>query len=203
MHKEILTGSQSKLLPLVKQFAKDFYLVGGTAIALHLGHRQSIDFDLFQYKTFNNLSIQRKILKFSEIDKILVSRQNELTLLISGVKMTFFEYPFKIDCAVRFETIKLPDLLTLAAMKAYALGMRAKWKDYADLYFIIKDHYTTTQIAGRAKEIFEDKFSQKIFLTQLAYFKDINYSEKIDYLPGFEVDDEIIKKQLIEFSLQI
>ena len=48
MHTEIFNISQVALLPLVKQFKKEFYLVGGTAIALHIGHRRSIDFDLFQ-----------------------------------------------------------------------------------------------------------------------------------------------------------
>ena len=49
MHKEILTAEQNKLLPLVESFAKDFGLVGGTAIALHLGHiARSIDFDLLR-----------------------------------------------------------------------------------------------------------------------------------------------------------
>jgi hypothetical protein len=52
MHLEILTDKQKELLPLISQFKRNFYLVGGTAIALHLGHRESIDFDLFSY---NNL----------------------------------------------------------------------------------------------------------------------------------------------------
>jgi len=46
MHSEILTNEQSELLPLIKLFSKDYHLVGGTAIALHIGHRRSIDFDL-------------------------------------------------------------------------------------------------------------------------------------------------------------
>jgi hypothetical protein len=53
MFDNILTTNQKKLLPLIKKFSLDFYLVGGTAIALHLGHRRSIDFDLFTEKKFN------------------------------------------------------------------------------------------------------------------------------------------------------
>jgi len=48
MHKEILDNNQLSLLDLVKSFRREFYLVGGTAIALHIGHRRSIDFDLFK-----------------------------------------------------------------------------------------------------------------------------------------------------------
>jgi len=47
MHKEILSGNQMALLPFVQKFIKEYYLAGGTAIALHIGHRRSIDFDLF------------------------------------------------------------------------------------------------------------------------------------------------------------
>jgi hypothetical protein len=47
MHEEILTKNQLELLSLIRVFNRSFYLVGGTAIALYLGHRQSIDFDLF------------------------------------------------------------------------------------------------------------------------------------------------------------
>ena len=51
MHKEILNQAQINLLPLVKLFFKDFGLVGGTAIALRLGHRQSVDYDYLQPKS--------------------------------------------------------------------------------------------------------------------------------------------------------
>ena len=49
MHEEILNDDQQKLLPLMAQFRREYYLVGGTAIALHLGHRRSVDFDMFKF----------------------------------------------------------------------------------------------------------------------------------------------------------
>ena len=54
MHEEILNGDQQKLLPLMAQFRREYYLVGGTAIALHLGHRRSIDFDMFKMSAINH-----------------------------------------------------------------------------------------------------------------------------------------------------
>jgi hypothetical protein len=92
--------------------------------------------------------------------------------------------------------------LTLAALKAYALGRRSKWKDYVDLYFIIKSGVSLKRIISRADKIFGNNFNEKIFRVQLAYFKDIDYSEKVDYLPGFEIADERIKKELIQMSLK-
>ena len=61
MHKEILTKEQVELLPLLKEFKGKFYLVGGTAIALHIGHRRSIDFDLFSEKKFPKFSDKENV----------------------------------------------------------------------------------------------------------------------------------------------
>lgn len=74
----------------------------------------------------------------------------------------------------------IPDLLTLAAMKAYALGRWSKWKDYVDLLFILESHYNIDQISKRASEIFKDGFSEKMLRVQMVYFKDIDYSEAIE-----------------------
>ena len=96
----------------------------------------------------------------------------------------------------------MPDLLTLTAMKAFALGGRNKWKDYVDLYFILKGKFTVSEIAKKAKELFAGEFNEKIFRNQLAYFDDMNYAEVVEFMPGFEVGDAVVKKALVEFSLQ-
>lgn len=201
MHKEILNQAQINLLPLLKLFSKDFGLVGGTAIALHLGHRQSLDFDLFSTNKFNSSAIRQKIASANSIGRVFKDSKEEYSILVNKVKLTFLYYPFKISFIKNFVKIKMPDLLTLAAMKAYALGRRAKWKDYVDLYFIIKDFHSIDQINKKAKQIFKSEFNEKIFRSQLGYFKDLDYTEKIIYAPGFAVSDEIIKQALIKFSL--
>lgn len=201
IHSEILTKEQTELLPLIKSFFEDFGLVGGTAIALLMGHRRSVDFDLFTDKEFENIKVRKEILKFNKIDKVIMDEGGQYTIIINKVRFTFFSFPFKIDFSERFDNIiKLPDLLTLAAMKAYALGRRAKWKDYVDLYFIMKD-CDINKVIRKAEIIFGDEFNEKMFRTQLAYFKDIDYTEKIDYMERFEIDDGIIKRKLTEFSL--
>jgi len=202
MHHQILNKQQKKILPLLKKFSSNFGLVGGTAIALYLEHRQSIDFDLFTLKKFKNLSIRNIISKYYKIEKILINELDEYTIIVNGVKITFLHFPFKIEFNNNFDNIiKTPDLLTLGAMKIYALGQRAKWKDYVDLYFIIKNHYSLKQIIKKAKQIFKNEFNEKIIRVQLAYFKDIDYSEKIIYTKGFEINNKIIEKKLRKISL--
>lgn len=202
MYKEILTEEQKKLLPLVGKFSKDFGLVGGTAIALNIGHRQSIDFDLFSLKKFDNYRIKRKISEYCKIDGILADEEGQYTFLIKGARFAFLHYPYKINFSKKLDNIiKLPNLLTLAAMKAFTLSRRAKWKDYVDLYFIIRDYFPLKEISKHGKKIFGNEFNEKIFRESLSYFQDINYGEKVIFMSGFEVANEIIKKELIKFSL--
>lgn len=203
MHKEILTQEQDKLLPALKTFLRGFGLVGGTAIALQIGHRRSIDFDMFSLKRFNNSAIERKIKENVKIDKIIVDKLDEFTFVAQDVKFTFFHYIYEIEYPQKLDSIvRMPDLLTLAAMKAFALGRRAKWKDYVDLYFIMRDFHGINEIVKRGNEIFGSEFNDKIFKVQLSYFKDINYEETVKFLPGFEVSDEEIKNKLVDFSLE-
>ncbi|MEK7064953.1 MAG: nucleotidyl transferase AbiEii/AbiGii toxin family protein [Patescibacteria group bacterium] len=198
MHPEILSKEQIKLLPVAGLFKNNFGLVGGTAIALYLGHRRSIDFDLFSDKEFDNFKIRKKIEREEKIYTVYKDEQGQYTFLLSGVQFTFFNYPFSIEYKHIFEDyFRLPDLLTLAAMKAYVLGRRAKWKDYVDLYFILRDRHSLIEIAAQAKKIFAGEFNERIFREQLCFFDDVNYTETIDYMPGFEVSDKEIKKALI------
>lgn len=203
MHKEILTREQVALLPFLAQFKKDWGLVGGTAVALYLGHRESIDFDMFSYKPpFGNLSLQRRIEKTRRIDKIVVNKEGEFTFVLGSVKFTFFHYPFDIDYSENFENvIRLPTLLTLAAMKAFAIGQRNKWKDYVDMYFILRNDHSVEEISAHAHMLFGDRFNERMFRNQLSYFDDINYTEPVVFRPSLEVADEKIKRALEEYSL--
>jgi len=111
-------------------------------------------------------------------------------------------YPFKFNLDVSYkDIIRMPDLLTLAAIKSYALGRRAKWKDYVDLYFIFKRH-SFEKVIERAQEIFGKEFNEKLFREELAYFDDIDYTEEVDYIGDFKIENETIKERLNEISLQ-
>jgi hypothetical protein len=204
MHTEVLTHEQEDLLPLLKTFSDKFGLVGGTAVALQIGHRESIDFDLFKIRPspLDIMALRTRLTSFTEIEKVLIENPDEYTLIAGGVRFTFYNYPFGVEYSEKFkDAIRLPDLLSLAAMKAFALGKRAKWKDYVDLYFIFKD-YSLRDVSEKSREIFDGEFNEKLFRQQLSYFEDIDYSEEVVYTEGFEVSDEIVRKYLQELSLR-
>jgi hypothetical protein len=94
------------------------------------------------------------------------------------------------------------ELLDLAAMKAYALGRRSKWKDYIDLYFLLRDHFSIHQISIRALQIFETLFLEKLFQSQLSFFTDIDYSESVEFLAPPVPEDEI-REFLIEKAIDL
>lgn len=196
MHTDILSEKQRELLPWVRQFKREFYLVSGTAIALYLGHRKSIDFDLFKLGHINHKKNLERIQQSGCTYQITRRVTEQMNLILNDVKVTFFQYPFDVQATQNVENIfRVPTLLDLAAMKAYALGRRSKWKDYVDLYFLLKDHFTIEQICTRATEIFGELFSEKMFRAQLCYFEDVDYSEEVDWLiPNPPTNEEIQEK---------
>lgn len=203
MHSEILNDKQMQLLPLMAQFRREYYLVGGTAIALYIGHRRSIDFDLFKPSAINH---KRNLdtISATPFEHVITRRVSEqMNLIVNDVKLTFFQYPFPIEPTAKFETyFRLPSLLQLAAMKAYALGRRSKFKDYVDLYFLLRDHFTIADITACASEVFGELFSEKMFRSQLCYFDDIDYTEAVDWLISNPPTDVEIKQALTEFAVQ-
>ncbi len=199
MYTNILNKQQEQLLPLISLFSKDYFLVGGTAIALFLGHRTSVDFDLF-----TNLNVKRR-----KIKNILEKKQAEYTviheaydqlhIIIAGVKLTFFNFPFKIEHKQHLENyITIPSLIDLAAMKAFALGGRAKWKDYVDLYYLLKSQFTISEIEQKAEFYFNNRFNKKLFRQQISYFDDIDYTEPVIYMSENHPTDNVIKSFLID-----
>ena len=122
-----------------------------------------------------------------------------MNLIVNDVKVTFFQYPFPVQPTEKYETyFRLPSLPQLAAMKAYALGRRSKWKDYVDLFFLLKEHFSIEEISKCATGLFGDLYSEKMFRAQLCYFEDVDYTEAVDYLIPDPPTDEEIRNSLTE-----
>ena len=85
MHSEVLTEEQRELLPLIRSFSNDYYLVGGTAIALYIGHRRSIDFDLFTTRNIKRRSIRNLIEKRGfVVDNLLYEAFDQMHLVVNN-----------------------------------------------------------------------------------------------------------------------
>ncbi len=203
MYKEILSDKQLELLPTMAKFRREYYLVGGTAIALHLGHRRSIDFDLFKPTALNHKKNLDRITDSGCSYFVTRRVAEQMNLIVNDVKVAFFQYPFPVQPIEKFESyFRMPSLLQLAAMKAYTLGRRSKWKDYVDLFFLLNEHFSIAQISECATNLFGDLYSEKMFRAQLCYFEDVDYTEEVDYLTPNPPSNEEIRNSLTEIVQQ-
>ena len=198
MHTEVLTKEGTKIFPLLSKF-DDFYLAGGTALALQIGHRISVDFDLFSEKEISE-NLLAKVKRIFEGKTIIPSVNNpdELTVFIDNVKTTFLKYPFSVKNEfIDYEGVKLLDAEEIAVTKAYSVGRRGTLKDYIDLYFIISEKISSLdKIMEMAKNKFGNDFNDRLFLEQLVYFNDIDET-KIQFLK------EPITKDDLEFFFKL
>ena len=178
MHQEAITSKAGELLSALTKFSriKDFYLVGGTALALQIGHRISVDLDWFGQKPLPK-NLLSSLKKFFPGRKILVDvlKTEELTIRIDGVQITFLHYPFPwVDKPVNGDGFNLASIKQIAVMKAQTINRRAAFKDYVDLYFVVRDIDVSLQeIIRAAGNAFKEEFNSRLFLEQLVYMEDI------------------------------
>jgi hypothetical protein len=176
MHYNILDKKRLDLLPLLMALKGDFYLGGGTALALQIGHRDSIDFDFFKE---GNIDTNRLFNELQDIfkDHKLVKTQddhNTLSIIVGDdVKLSFFGYKYSlIDLALDEEFLRLASIIDIGCMKLSAITGRATNKDYIDIYYILKD-VILTDLLEKASEKFQD-LDRNLILKSLVYFKDVN-----------------------------
>jgi hypothetical protein len=179
MYLETITLKQKIIFEKLKSFS-EFYLVGGTALALQIGHRISIDFDLFSEKDTTTQLLQKvkRVFKESKIE-IIVKHSEQLSVIIDQIKIDFVKYPFPLLFKlIRYQGVDLVNVQEIAAMKAYTMGRRETMKDYIDLYYILKQgHMTLEKIIELGQKKYRDEFNARLFLEQLIYLKDVQEME--------------------------
>lgn len=150
------------------------YLAGGTACALRLGHRISVDLDFFTPKEFDSKELTKSLRK---IGKFKLERRSWGTILgtIEAVKFSIFvyKYPLLYPCKSLFN-IKLLDVRDIAAMKIDAISTRGMKRDFIDLYFICREGNTSLRKILFFYEHKYGKLSSNIIHIQksLVYFVD-------------------------------
>ncbi len=165
------------------QLLKDFFLVGGTALALQLGHRISIDLDLFTQLPFDQnflLSELESKYKF-QLD---YESKNTLKGEIKNVKVDFIahNYPL-VKPLIRKEGVRMASPEDIAAMKLNAVsGNGTRLKDFIDIAYL-SPILTLSQMV----DAYEGKYASRnplMLLKALEYHNDINFKEIIEMLDG-------------------
>lgn len=195
MHQEALNEEGKRLFPSFGKFL-DFYLAGGTALALQIGHRISVDFDFFSQSEIpeNVLEELKEIFSNYRIT-VSVNNPEELTVFLNETKITFIKYPFPvIKPIIEYQGIRLLDVKEIGATKAYVIGRRGDFKDYVDLYYILSEgHSSLDEIINLAEVKYQNEFNSRLFLEQLVYLEDIEETQLIF------LKKQVTKKELEKF----
>lgn len=195
----LLVKTKAVLLGLIKTapFLQDYVLVGGSALALHLCHRQSEDLDFFTYTdNFQKQDILR-YLKYFKQTEVLNDNADQLDLLVDGVKVTFFNAKWAFLRPTNISIFNVASLQAIAAMKTNTLFLRAKYRDYYDLYCLVKHGMSIRDIFTASQGIV-DGISYKLLCIALLYIDDIE-DDNIAYLDPQEV---VSKQQIRAFFEQ-
>ena len=174
----------------------DFILVGGTALALHLGHRISEDIDLFSRERFD---VDRLLHELATSIKHTVKVKTPIGahIFIKNVKTDLVYFPAKpIRPIVKKEGVRLLSIEDLAAMKMNTIANRGAKKDFYDIYFILQKYSLSEQIS-----FFKKKFKmQDIFglMRSLNYFEDADQEGEIVLLKDKSLTWTKVKQKVID-----
>lgn len=173
--KEVVDKSTKDLIVKLQSYdyMHDFILAGGTALALQIGHRKSVDIDLFSKKSFNTDTLIQKLEKDFNFSTDLID-DNTLKGSINNIKTDILTHPYKdISEPFLFENILLFGKEDIAAMKINAISVSgSRSKDFIDIYFLL-DFFTVEQMIG----FYLAKYSQRNpfhAIKSLIYFNDIS-----------------------------
>jgi len=197
MYQEILDKKRKSVFGILKNlsFIGNFELGGGTALALQIGHRVSVDFDFFTKDFLENnfLKNLEKELSNNPLELSFNSRE-ELTVFLDGVKITFLHYPYpRLLPTADLEGVKAFSILEIASTKAYTIGRRLEYKDYVDIYFILKEQNISLEdIINLSDRKYGSKFNSRLFLEQLV---DDGIQEK----PIKFVKKPVSKREIFDF----
>ena len=197
LHTNAITGETFELLKTLMQDEQlsSFKLAGGTSLALYLGHRRSIDFDLFTEKLFDASSLEKHLIETYDF-KVDFLEKNTLKGSINDIKIDCIShnYPYVDDPLTMKDGVRLYGLKDIAAMKLSAIADDgSRLKDFIDIAFL-----STKLSLSDMLQAYQQKYKNSNPmrpLKGLSYFEDINFNEPIQMIRG-KYDWKIIEKRL-------
>lgn len=174
-------------------------LGGGTAIALQINHRRSFDFDIFLNEPIKeNLLVKAQTVLGPGCTQTLNIKDQINLITPENISVTFFyDFAAPLFPLIKTETINLLDLRDLGSNKAVTIGFRGKWRDYVDIFFLLKEKkITLKEIVSVSEKRRGSEFSTRLFLQQLTYFDDLT-DYVVDFI-GNPISPEEIKKFISE-----
>lgn len=198
MHWNILDTERKKLLPLFAQVSDyGLYLAGGTALALQIGHRDSVDFDFFTEQDLDTVTLFEVVRTiFAEHTLLKIQEEkNTLGILIDGsIKVSFMTYRYDVlQPLVITEFFPLASVTDIACMKCSAITSRGVMKDYVDLYFILQTMPLKELLAFCVMKYPE--LDTNLVMKSLVYFDDLE-PEQILFKEYHDVEFETVKSFL-------
>jgi hypothetical protein len=182
----------TKTLELLKKLQKisifkNLRLVGGTALALQIGHRKSVDIDLFGVLEADIYELSEAISQFGQVT--LLNRTKNINIyLIDGVKVDIVNYHYPwIENPQIFDDILMAHPKDIIAMKLAAITGRGSKKDFIDLYFLLQSFLLTEML-----NLYEKKYADgSVFLVlkSLSYFDDADKQELPSMLKHIRWDE--------------
>lgn len=197
MHYEALDEKRRKLLPTLGAFKEDFYLAGGTALALQIGHRVSVDFDFFIERDFDAEELYERVQKvFGEVVRTQESHNTLAVIVEDDVRISFMTYRYPLlDVLVETEYLRLASLSDIGCMKLGAIVSRSELKDYTDIFFILKKFSLTELLIKLSKKI--PSLDQNLVLKAIVSFDDVSM-EPIDFIKGNETSFDTIQASIVK-----
>lgn len=177
--KTLIKGAKENLALLGRSsILKEAYLAGGTAAALQLGHRISLDFDFFTAKEFVPKVFSSELSKLGSFDE---EQANKGTVLgkFEGIRFSLFiyEYPL-VFSPLKYLSLNIADIRDIAAMKLDAIATRGAKRDFIDLYFICKFHYKLIELLNFYNKKYGKLASNLIHIQKsLVFFNDAEPDE--------------------------
>jgi hypothetical protein len=173
--RDILTEAQQTVLELLNHVGElsTFYLAGGTALALHLGHRRSRDFDFFRGKDFLPQDLLSSLREAGTL-RVLQEATGTLTVMLHEVPVSFrYDYPLLRPLHQSPWGVSLADPEDIAAMKLAALAGRGSRKDFVDLYIYTREVAPLEQTFARFREKYRGvSFDSYHLVRSLTFFED-------------------------------